>query len=152
MGDFFPFWIWFLKGHVGRWGVYGPVRCWLKETRNDGIKSLLHSEQRFKWFQSYGYGSGFHPSTFLVVRLMGLPSTFFTFFVGLDIVDALLVNKNGHFSGEAFFVVASPMQAKLALDRTWGGDMWKLSGINKASFIFWFFYTYCCTSEPFFSC
>ncbi|XP_010266189.1 PREDICTED: heterogeneous nuclear ribonucleoprotein F isoform X2 [Nelumbo nucifera] len=41
----------------------------------------------------------------------------FKFFAGLDIVDALLVNKNGRFSGEAFVVFASPMQADFALQR-----------------------------------
>jgi len=73
-------------------------------------------------FQTHGYGSGYHSSTFPVVRLRGLPFNctdldIFKFFVGLDIVDALLVNKNGRFSGEAFVVLASSMQAELALQR-----------------------------------
>lgn len=70
-------------------------------------------------FQSYNYG-GFHP--FPVVRLRGLPFNcsdvdIFRFFAGLDVVDVLLVNKNGRFSGEAFVVFASPMQAEFALQR-----------------------------------
>uniref|UniRef100_A0A7C8Z8M7 RRM domain-containing protein n=1 Tax=Opuntia streptacantha TaxID=393608 RepID=A0A7C8Z8M7_OPUST len=73
-------------------------------------------------YQSYGYGSGFQPSGFPVVRLRGLPFNctdidIIKFFAGLDIVDVLLVHKNGRFSGEAFVVLASPMQADLALNR-----------------------------------
>ncbi|KAH7851233.1 hypothetical protein Vadar_008898 [Vaccinium darrowii] len=73
-------------------------------------------------FQPYGYGRGFQPSTFPVVRLRGLPFNcsdvdIFKFFAGLDIVDVLLVSKNGRFSGEAFVVFASPMQTELALER-----------------------------------
>ncbi|XP_042493729.1 heterogeneous nuclear ribonucleoprotein H2-like isoform X2 [Macadamia integrifolia] len=72
-------------------------------------------------FQPSSYGGGFHP-TFPVVRLRGLPFNcadidIFKFFAGLDIVDLLLVNKNGHFSGEAFVVFAGPMQAEFALQR-----------------------------------
>ncbi|KAL6959828.1 hypothetical protein U1Q18_039980 [Sarracenia purpurea var. burkii] len=73
-------------------------------------------------FQPYGYSSGFLPSTFPVVRLRGLPFNctdidIFKFFTGLDIVDVLLVNKNGRFSGEAFVVFALPMQAEFALQK-----------------------------------
>ncbi|GAB4848386.1 hypothetical protein Ancab_003081 [Ancistrocladus abbreviatus] len=73
-------------------------------------------------YQPYGYGSGFQPSGFPVVRLRGLPFNctdidVFKFFAGLDIVDVLLVNKNGRFSGESFVVFASPVQADLALQR-----------------------------------
>ncbi|KAF8377451.1 hypothetical protein HHK36_030828 [Tetracentron sinense] len=72
-------------------------------------------------FQAYNYGGGFHP-TFPVVRLRGLPFNctdidIFKFFAGLDIVDVLLANKNGRFSGEAFVVFAGPMQAEFALQR-----------------------------------
>ncbi|OVA19578.1 RNA recognition motif domain [Macleaya cordata] len=67
------------------------------------------------------YGAGWNPS-FPVVRLRGLPFNctdidIFKFFAGLDIVDVLLVNKNGRFSGEAFVVFASFMQSELALQR-----------------------------------
>ncbi|GFZ09456.1 RNA-binding (RRM/RBD/RNP motifs) family protein [Actinidia rufa] len=73
-------------------------------------------------FRPYGYGGGLQPSTFPVVRLRGLPFDctdidIFKFFTGLDIVDVLLVNKNGRFSGEAFVVFAFPMQAEYALQR-----------------------------------
>ncbi|XP_035549199.1 heterogeneous nuclear ribonucleoprotein H2-like isoform X2 [Juglans regia] len=73
-------------------------------------------------FQPYGYGGGFHPPPFPVVRLRGLPFNctdieIFKFFAGLDIVDVLLVNKNGRFSGEAFVVFAGSMQVEFALQR-----------------------------------
>ena len=56
------------------------------------------------------------------VRLRGLPFDcddldICKFFVGLDIVDCLLVDKNGRFSGEAFVVFPSAMQAEFALHR-----------------------------------
>uniref|UniRef100_A0A1J3IY26 Heterogeneous nuclear ribonucleoprotein F n=1 Tax=Noccaea caerulescens TaxID=107243 RepID=A0A1J3IY26_NOCCA len=59
---------------------------------------------------------------FPVVRLRGLPFNcsdldIFKFFAGLDIVDVLLVTKNGKFSGEAFVVFAGPMQVEIALQR-----------------------------------
>ncbi|CAK9187007.1 unnamed protein product [Ilex paraguariensis] len=73
-------------------------------------------------YQSHGYGSRFVSSAFPVVRLRGLPFNctdidIFKFFTGLDIVDVLLANKNGRFSGEAFVVFAGPMQAEIALQR-----------------------------------
>ncbi|KAK6922509.1 RNA recognition motif domain [Dillenia turbinata] len=73
-------------------------------------------------FQPYGYGSGFQPPLFPVVRLRGLPFNctdidIIKFFAGLDIVDVLLVNKNGRFTGEAFVVFAGSMQADFALQR-----------------------------------
>uniref|UniRef100_M4F7Y2 RRM domain-containing protein n=1 Tax=Brassica campestris TaxID=3711 RepID=M4F7Y2_BRACM len=59
---------------------------------------------------------------FPVVRLRGLPFNcadvdIFKFFAGLDIVDVLLVSKNGKSSGEAFVVFAGPMQVEIALRR-----------------------------------
>ncbi|GAB4847622.1 hypothetical protein Ancab_026683 [Ancistrocladus abbreviatus] len=73
-------------------------------------------------YRSYVFESSFQPSGFPVVRLRGLPFDctdidVFKFFAGLDIVDVLLVNRNGRFSGEAFVVFASPVQADLALQR-----------------------------------
>ncbi|GAB2282491.1 hypothetical protein Dimus_017034 [Dionaea muscipula] len=76
------------------------------------------------YHQPYGYGnsSSIQPSGFPVVRLRGLPFNcsdidVLKFFSGLDIVDVLLVNKSGRFSGDAFVVFASPVQADLALQR-----------------------------------
>lgn len=73
-------------------------------------------------YQSYGYGGGFQPSTFPVVRLRGLPFNctdidIFKFFAGFEVVDVLLVNKSGRFSGEAFVVFSRPVQADLALQK-----------------------------------
>ncbi|OAY67445.1 heterogeneous nuclear ribonucleoprotein H isoform X1 [Ananas comosus] len=70
-------------------------------------------------FAGGGSGSLYN---FPVVRLRGLPFNcddvdIFKFFAGLDILDCLLVNKNGRFSGEAFVVFPSPMQAEFALQR-----------------------------------
>ncbi|KAF6159799.1 hypothetical protein GIB67_030057 [Kingdonia uniflora] len=79
---------------------------------------------------SLGGGGGGWNSTFPVVRLRGLPFDcsdidIFKFFAGLDIVDVLLVNKSGRFSGEAFVVFAGMqifsthcfMQTEFALQR-----------------------------------
>jgi heterogeneous nuclear ribonucleoprotein F/H len=68
-------------------------------------------------FPPFGYAGGFP-----VVRLRGLPFNcadidIFEFFAGLNIVDVLLVSKNGKFSGEAFVVFAGPMQVEIALQR-----------------------------------
>ncbi|KAL9267879.1 Heterogeneous nuclear ribonucleoprotein F-like protein [Drosera capensis] len=74
-------------------------------------------------FQPYSYyGSSFRSSGFPVVRLRGLPFNctdmdILKFFVGFDIVDVLLVNRSGRFSGDAFVVFASTVQADLALQR-----------------------------------
>ncbi|XVF75765.1 hypothetical protein PTKIN_Ptkin13bG0213500 [Pterospermum kingtungense] len=73
-------------------------------------------------YQPYSYGGGFEPPPFPVVRLRGLPFNctdidIFKFFAGLDIVDVLLVNKNGRFSGEAFVLFAGSMQVEFALQR-----------------------------------
>ncbi|XP_022926595.1 heterogeneous nuclear ribonucleoprotein H2-like isoform X1 [Cucurbita pepo subsp. pepo] len=73
-------------------------------------------------FQPYGYGSFPPTHAFPVVRLRGLPFNcsdidIFKFFAGLDIVDVLLVNKNGRFMGEAFVVFAGSVQVEFALQR-----------------------------------
>uniref|UniRef100_A0A1D1ZA38 Heterogeneous nuclear ribonucleoprotein F n=1 Tax=Anthurium amnicola TaxID=1678845 RepID=A0A1D1ZA38_9ARAE len=72
-------------------------------------------------FGGYGGGGG-NVYSFPVVRLRGLPFNctdvdISKFFAGLDIVDCLLTNKNGRFSGEALVVFASPVQAEFALER-----------------------------------
>ncbi|KAL9267866.1 Epithelial splicing regulatory protein 2-like protein [Drosera capensis] len=74
-------------------------------------------------FQPYAYyGSSFRLSGLPIARLRGLPfnSTdmdILKFFVGFDIVDVLLVNRSGRFSGDAFVVFASTVQADMALQR-----------------------------------
>lgn len=73
-------------------------------------------------YQPYSYGGGFQSPPFPVVRLRGLPFNcndidIFKFFAGLDIVDVLLVNRNGRFSGEAYVVFAGAMQVEFALQR-----------------------------------
>ncbi|CAD5196509.1 uncharacterized protein LOC103971665 isoform X1 [Musa acuminata AAA Group] len=76
-------------------------------------------------YQSFGssFNGGFGSMhSFPVVRLRGLPFNcddldIIKFFMGLDIVDCLLVNKSGRFSGDAFVVFSSPMQAEFALQR-----------------------------------
>lgn len=57
-----------------------------------------------------------------VVRLRGLPfdcseGEIIEFFHGIDLVDVLLVHKEGKFSGEAFCVLAYPFQIDFALQR-----------------------------------
>ncbi|PKA60814.1 hypothetical protein AXF42_Ash006448 [Apostasia shenzhenica] len=66
--------------------------------------------------------NNFFNNNFPVVRTRGLPFDcddldVYKFFAGLDVVDCLLVNKNGRFSGEAFVVFSSLMQAEFALQR-----------------------------------
>ncbi|OMO71409.1 hypothetical protein CCACVL1_18230 [Corchorus capsularis] len=75
-------------------------------------------------YQPYNFGGGFQPAPlpFPVVRLRGLPFDctdidIFKFFAGLDIVDVLLVNKNGRFSGEAYVLFSGSMQVEFALQR-----------------------------------
>ncbi|CAI0421796.1 unnamed protein product [Linum tenue] len=77
--------------------------------------------------QPYAYASsaaaaGIQAPPFPVVRLRGLPFNctdidIFKFFVGLDIVDVLLANKNGRFTGEAFVVFANSIQVEFALQK-----------------------------------
>ncbi|KAL6976654.1 hypothetical protein U1Q18_025441 [Sarracenia purpurea var. burkii] len=62
------------------------------------------------------------PPPFPVVRLRGLPfdcseADIVEFFHGLDIVDVLFVHKNGKFTGEAYCVLAYPLQVDFALQR-----------------------------------
>lgn len=69
-----------------------------------------------------GYPGGAAAYSFPVVRLRGLPFNctdldIYRFFSGLDVVDCLLTNKSGRFSGEAFVLFAAPVQAELALQR-----------------------------------
>ncbi|KAL5567124.1 hypothetical protein UlMin_030288 [Ulmus minor] len=62
------------------------------------------------------------PPPFPVVKLRGLPFDCSEFDVaeflhGLDIVDILFIHKNGKFTGEAFCVLAYPLQVDFALQR-----------------------------------
>uniref|UniRef100_A0A5B7AS99 RRM domain-containing protein n=2 Tax=Davidia involucrata TaxID=16924 RepID=A0A5B7AS99_DAVIN len=62
------------------------------------------------------------PPPFPVVRLRGLPfncseTDVADFLHGLDIVDVLLLHKNGKFTGEAFCVLGYPLQVDFALQR-----------------------------------
>lgn len=75
-------------------------------------------------YGSYGGGGsgGNSAYSFPVVRLRGLPFNcddleVFKFFTGLSVVDCLLVNKDGRFSGEAYVVFSSPVQVEYALQR-----------------------------------
>ncbi|KAI3704471.1 hypothetical protein L1987_74692 [Smallanthus sonchifolius] len=73
-------------------------------------------------YNPYDHTGGFAPATFPVVRLRGLPFDctdvdVFKFFTGLEIVDLLLVNKGGRFSGEAFVVFSRPVQADIAVQK-----------------------------------
>lgn len=68
----------------------------------------------------YGYVE--QPPPFPVVRLRGLPFDcteldVAEFFHGLDIVDVLLVRRDGKFSGEAFCVLGYPLQVNFALQK-----------------------------------
>ncbi|KAJ3708825.1 hypothetical protein LUZ61_012530 [Rhynchospora tenuis] len=69
-----------------------------------------------------GGGSTAGLYNFPVVRIRGLPFNcedvdIYKFFSGLDVVDCLFVNKNGRFTGDAYVVFPTPMQAQLALQR-----------------------------------
>ncbi|XWS59098.1 hypothetical protein CRYUN_Cryun08bG0092800 [Craigia yunnanensis] len=74
-------------------------------------------------YQPYSYGSGYQPPSFPVVHIKGLSFNYtdidiFKFFARLDIMDVLLVNKNGRlFSGEAFVLFAGSMQVEFALQK-----------------------------------
>lgn len=69
---------------------------------------------------SYAYTG--QPPPFPVVRLRGLPfdcleADVADFFHGLDILDILFVHKGGWFTGEAFCVLAYPLQVDYAIQR-----------------------------------
>ncbi|KAK4409539.1 Heterogeneous nuclear ribonucleoprotein F [Sesamum angolense] len=103
-------------------GGFGRVRDRLKETKIDGIKSLLRSEQQFEQLSTVWLWQEVSAFCLSCGSFKGLPFNctdvdIFKFFAGLDIVDVFLVNKDGRFSGEAFVVFAGHMQAELALQR-----------------------------------
>ncbi|KAL9327198.1 hypothetical protein ACSQ67_007843 [Phaseolus vulgaris] len=119
-------WVGFAKrhiyqGNVGKRGVSDGYEVGSKRQR------MMESNPYFAVSSGtgslpYGYAGGFQPPPFPVVRLRGLPFNctdidILKFFAGLTIVDVLLVNKSGRFSGEAFVVFAGAMQVEFALQR-----------------------------------
>lgn len=69
---------------------------------------------------SFAYGG--QPPPFPVVRLRGLPfdcseSDVLDFLHGLQLLDILFIHKGGRFSGEAFCLLAYPLQVDFALQR-----------------------------------
>ncbi|KAI0503589.1 hypothetical protein KFK09_014523 [Dendrobium nobile] len=69
---------------------------------------------------SYAYGG--EPPPFPVVRLRGLPfdctdADVIDFLHGLNLLDILFIHKGGRFTGEAFCVLAYPLQVDFAIQR-----------------------------------
>lgn len=101
------------------------ISAGLKRTRTIETSPFFSGIGTSSFYQPYSssYSSGSSAIyNFPVVRLRGLPFNcddldICKFFSGLDIVDCLLVNKNGRFSGEAFVVFPSPVQAEFAIQR-----------------------------------
>ncbi|MQL79097.1 hypothetical protein Taro_011538 [Colocasia esculenta] len=93
----------------------------LKRQRFDSSSSYYGgSPSSFAYGSSCGYPN--QPPPFPVVRLRGLPFDcteidILEFFHGLDIVDILFIHKNGRFSGEAFCVLAYPLQVDFAIQK-----------------------------------
>lgn len=118
MGDF-SFLCLGIRAMFGSGGVSDGYEVGSKRQRMMESNPFFAVSNSTGGFQPYGYSAGFHPPSFPVVRLRGLPFNCtdidnFKFFAGLDIVDVLLVNKNGRFSGEAFVVFAGSVQVKFA--------------------------------------
>ncbi|TKY58370.1 RNA-binding protein 12 [Spatholobus suberectus] len=116
------FWEWKFEGQC--WeagGFWMGVRGWLKETKNDGIQSILRGEQQdrqltlwiYRWLPAPSVSRG--SSRGLSFNCTDID--ILKFFAGLTIVDVLLVNKSGRFLGEAFVVFAGAMQVEFVLQR-----------------------------------
>ncbi|KAK9112496.1 hypothetical protein Scep_020015 [Stephania cephalantha] len=110
-----------MKGNVGERGFSDGYEVGSKRQRMIESNPYFAVSGAGSSYQPYNYGGGWNP-VFPVVRLRGLPfnctdTDIFKFFAGLDLIDVLLVNKNGRFSGEAFVVFASPLQTDFALQR-----------------------------------
>lgn len=120
-GGFSLFWV--LRAMLGGGGLSDVYEVGSKRPRMMESNPYFAVSSGARGFQPFGgYGGGFQLPSFPVVRLRGLPFNctdidIFKFFAGLDIVDVLLVNKSGRFSGEAFVVFAGPLQVELALQR-----------------------------------
>uniref|UniRef100_A0A0D3FCI0 RRM domain-containing protein n=1 Tax=Oryza barthii TaxID=65489 RepID=A0A0D3FCI0_9ORYZ len=99
----------------------------IKEGQDDGTNPSLFLEPWATVLLPYqanlpSAGANSAIQNFSGVRLLGLPFDcgdldICKFFVGPDIVDCLLVHKNGCFTDEAFVVFPSAMQAEFALHR-----------------------------------
>ncbi|KAM0067857.1 putative RNA recognition motif domain, nucleotide-binding alpha-beta plait domain superfamily [Helianthus debilis subsp. tardiflorus] len=104
-----------------RGGMYGSGG--LSDGYGIGSKRPRMTESNPYFAVSSGSSGGYNPpALFPVVRLRGLPfnctdAEIFKFFTGLEIVDLLLVNKSGKFSGEAFVVFSRPVQADIAVQK-----------------------------------
>ncbi|KAK6127588.1 hypothetical protein DH2020_038678 [Rehmannia glutinosa] len=104
-------------------GGFGRVRDRLKETKIDGIKSLLRSEQQFEqlstiWLRQEVSAFRLSRGSFKGSPLQLRRRRHFQILRGAGHCGRLfLVNKDGRFSGEAFVVFAGHMQAELALQR-----------------------------------
>ncbi|EFJ25570.1 hypothetical protein SELMODRAFT_413714 [Selaginella moellendorffii] len=111
-------------GSADGYEVAAAKRQRLLDTAGSYFGSSPHATAAHASFMYGGPGFAFlgQPRPFPVVRLRGLPfncseSDVFEFFAGLDVVDVLLVRKQGRFSGEAFVVLGAPMQVDFALQR-----------------------------------
>ncbi|KAJ0501135.1 putative nucleotide-binding alpha-beta plait domain superfamily, RNA-binding domain superfamily [Helianthus annuus] len=88
-----------------------------------GSKRPRMTETNPEFAVSSSSSGGYNPPTiFPVVRLRGPPfnctyADIFKIFIGLEIVDSLLVNKSGLFSGEAFVVFSRPVQTDISLQK-----------------------------------
>uniref|UniRef100_A0A6N2LYX1 RRM domain-containing protein n=1 Tax=Salix viminalis TaxID=40686 RepID=A0A6N2LYX1_SALVM len=110
-----------VKGNVGKRGVSDGYEVGSKRQRMMESNPYFAVSSGASGFQPYGYGGGFQPHL-SCGSSEGLPFNcsdveILKFFAGLDIVDVLLVNKSGRFTGEAFVVFAGPMQVEFALQR-----------------------------------
>ncbi|CAM8916686.1 unnamed protein product [Rhodiola kirilowii] len=86
---------------------YGPSAAAAPFGYDNGVRAHRH-----------GHNSEALP--FPVIRIRGLPfycteDDVASFFYGLDVVDVLLVHKNGRFTGEAYCVFGYPLQVDIAL-------------------------------------
>ncbi|KAG1347628.1 heterogeneous nuclear ribonucleoprotein F [Cocos nucifera] len=94
----------------------------LKRPQFDSSPSFFGASAGSSLMYNPSYAYAGQPPPFPVVRLRGLPfdcseADVIDFFHGLDILDILFVHKGGRFSGEAFCVLAYPLQVDFAIQR-----------------------------------
>ncbi|XP_008786144.1 heterogeneous nuclear ribonucleoprotein F-like [Phoenix dactylifera] len=94
----------------------------LKRPQFDSSSSFFGASVGSSLMYNPSYAYAGQPPPFPVVRLRGLPfdcseADVIDFFCGLDILDILFVHKGGRFSGEAFCVLAYPLQVDFAIQR-----------------------------------